>query len=78
MAWFTLRYDSVEAFKRSWPCHNLPDNLHSISADFASNSDLVDIKAYDDDENRLDTSDFDGPALKALIDDCQSKGDPSN
>lgn len=78
MAWFTLRYDSIEAFKRSWPCHGLPDNLHSVSAEFATNGDLIDLEAYDDNEKLLDTHDFDGPALKALVDDCQIKGDLSS
>jgi len=78
MVWKTLRYDAIEAFKHSWPCHGLPDNLHSLSCDFASNGDLVDIEAYDSDGRLLDTHDFDGPALLALTQDCQASGDTSD
>lgn len=75
MTWRTLRYDSIEKFKRSWPCHGLPDNLHSISAEFASNGDLVDLECYNDDGALMDSHDCDGPALVALIADCQQYGD---
>jgi hypothetical protein len=75
MTWYTLRHDSIEAFKASWPCHGLPDNLHSISCEFASNGDLVGIEAYGDDESLLDSADFDGPALAALTQDCREHGD---
>jgi hypothetical protein len=76
--WRTLRFDAIEAFKRSWPCHGLPDNLHSISAEFAGNGDLVDIEAYGEDGALLDSAEFDGPALLALVEDCQRFGDISN
>lgn len=77
MTWRTLRYDAIETFKRSWPCHGLPDNLHSISFEFASNGDLVDIEAYADDGTRLDSAEFDGPALLALCSDARAFGDES-
>lgn len=77
MVWKTLRYDAIEAFKRSWPCHGLPDNLHSLSCEFASNGDLVDLEAYDEEQHLLDTHAFDGPALLALTQDCQKSGDTS-
>ena len=75
--WFTLRWDAIETFKRSWPCHGLPDDLHSISAEIAPNGDLVDLEAYDSNGKRLDTADFDGPALVALIADACAYGDGS-
>lgn len=77
MAWFTLRWDAIETFKQSWPCHGLPDDMDSISAEFRENGDLVDIEAYAGTGECLDTSAFDGSALLALVADCQTKGDPS-
>jgi hypothetical protein len=78
MTWYTLRCDAIDAFKRSWPCHGLPDDLHSLSAEFASNGDLVDLEAYDESGKRLDTHDFDGPALLTLVSDARKLGDTSN
>lgn len=77
MTWHTLRYDHLDTFKRSWPCHGLPDTLHSISFEFASNGDLVDIEAFDENEKPLDSRDFDGPALVALSQDAKAFGDIS-
>lgn len=77
MTWFTVRYDYLDEFKRSWPCHGLPDMLHSISFEFASNGDLVDIEAYDDSGVLMDSAEFDGPALLALSQDAQALGDIS-
>jgi hypothetical protein len=76
--WRTLRYDSIETFKRSWPCHGLPDNLHSISCEFATNGDLLDIECYDDAGKWMDSGTFDGSALLALMGDCQKFGDESD
>ena len=75
MPWKTIRYDAIEAFKRSWPCHGLPENLHSLSCEFGLNGDLVDIEAYSDESALLDTHDFDGEALVALVQNCQADGD---
>lgn len=78
MTWHTIRYDALATFKRSWPCHGLPDSLHSISFEFASNGDLIDIAAYDDNQKRLDSAEFDGPALLALSQDAAKLGDDSD
>lgn len=80
MNWRTIRNGDIEKFKASWPCHNLPDNLESISVQTGGNGDIVDIEAYAIDGNndiRLDTSDFDGPALLALCIDAVKFGDIS-
>jgi hypothetical protein len=76
--WYTIRYDYLEQFKASWPCHGLPNELHSISFEFASNGDLVDIEAYDENQEPMDSSEFDGSALAALSHDSKTLGDPSN
>jgi hypothetical protein len=78
MNWRTLRYGAIDAFKCSWPCHGLPEDLHSISCEFADNGDLVDIEAYDEDGKMFDTHDLDGLALAALIEECRESGDVSN
>lgn len=79
MAWKILRRDAIDAFKRRWPAHGLPDDLESLACDFASNGDLVDLEAYavgaDGSDIRLDTHEFDGAALRALTEDCAEFGD---
>lgn len=77
MAWFTLRYDGIAEFKRSWPGHGLPDSLHSVSVETASNGDLIDVEAYDEEGRPQDTRFFDGPAFAALTQDAIVKGDIS-
>jgi hypothetical protein len=79
MTWFTVRHDIIDAFKRSWPCHGLPDDFHSLSVETAQNGDLVDIEAYthhpDGTDELLDWREFDGAAFTALVQDCILKGD---
>lgn len=76
--WHTLRYDYLSEFKGKWPCHGLPDSLHSISFEFANNGDLIDIEAFDDEARPMDSAEFDGPALVALSQDAKEFGDISN
>jgi len=76
--WRTLRYDALDKFRRSWPCHGLPDELHSISFQFAANGDIVDIEAHSEDGKPMDSAEFDGPALLALSQDAQQFGDLSD
>ncbi|QXV73543.1 hypothetical protein [Rhizobium phage RHph_X2_30] len=70
----TLNRQQIDAFKAQWPCHGLPDNLHSIMFEFASNGDLVDMEAKARNGRILDTHDFNGPALVALCQDAQALG----
>lgn len=74
MVWKTLDYAMISDFKRFWPCHGLPVLLNEISFEFASNGDLIDIKAKDIEGNTLDTAEFDGPALVAMSKDAQEFG----
>lgn len=69
----TLHLKEIEAFKHSWPCHGLPDNLYSIAFTFGSNGDLVDIEAKSRNGRKLRIADFDGPALTALCEDAELK-----
>lgn len=70
-----LERGEIDEFKSRWPNHGLP-NIDSIVFTYDSNHDLVDIGAtgysVDDDgvttKFPLETSQFDGPALKALAD----------
>lgn len=78
MTWRTLRWDFIDEFKKSWPCHGLPDNLHSISCkcgEFTGH--VVHVCPYDEDGKLMDIEAFDGPALVALVDDCLRLGDES-
>lgn len=72
--WKMLGREYIDEFKAHWPCHGLPSELSSLMADFDSNGDLIDLAAFADDGRLLDTHDFDGPALVALVKDCQKKG----
>jgi SOS-response transcriptional repressor LexA len=78
MSWHTVDQEFIERFKSTWPCHGLPDDLCSLSIETASNGDLVDIEARialsDGSVVVVDTAEFDGSALKALVDDCQEFG----
>jgi hypothetical protein len=65
---YTFKHESIEAFKRSWPCSGIPA-LESISFDF-DGSDLVEIIAIDEDSEYIDSAEFDGPALLALSQDA--------
>jgi hypothetical protein len=75
MVWKTLNENFIYDFKKSWPCHGLPDDMVSISCEFASNGDLIDFEVKDSQGNTLDSQDFDGPALLALTQDCQKFGE---
>ncbi len=71
--WSIIGAADLIAFKRSWPCHGLPDNLLVVKFQFAPNGDLVDIEAVGDAGELLDSSEFDGPAMVALADDAKAK-----
>lgn len=66
--------DMIAAFKDRWPAHGFPAELNCVVAHFDSRGDLVELEAFIADGNPLDTADFDGPALKALVDDIQDHG----
>lgn len=79
MTWYTMRYDAIDAFKATWPCHGLPDDLHSLSVETDQRGDVVDIEAYEHLENGserpIEWRDFDGSAFAALVADCIERGD---
>jgi hypothetical protein len=74
MAWFQISRDQLESFKRSWPCHDLPDELDTIAFEYAANGDLIDMDAMNEDGDVLDTHKFDGPAMLALSQDAPKIG----
>jgi len=82
MTWHTIRYDRINDLKGSWPCHGLPDDFDSLSVETDHRGDVVDIEAYvhhpDGTDEQLEWREFDGPALKALVDDCVEFGDVSD
>ena len=74
----TLRYDQISLFKRSWPCHGLPDELDRIVVETDGIGDVVDIEAYvhkDGEEHPVEWREFDGAAFSALVQDCVSFGE---
>ena len=68
----TLLWEEIESFKDQWPCNGLPE-LESITFEYDSRGDLVDILAIDINGRAVDIADFDGPALLALSQDAQRK-----
>lgn len=77
MTIITINYSELDAFKRSWPCHGLPDDLEWVSFMFDGRGDLVDLEAVTSVNGSLrmvvDTADFDGPALLALSEDARRR-----
>lgn len=71
MTWHTYNRAALDAFKATWPCHGLPDSLNSLSFEFGSNGDLVDIEAKARNGRPLDSAEFDGPAMAALAEDAK-------
>ena len=65
-----IQPETVESFRREWPCHNL-GNVDHIVAAFADNGDLVDVDCCDIYSEPIDG--IDGPCLVALLDNAQRK-----
>ena len=65
----TLNWLQLYTFKRQWPCSGIPE-LDSITFEFDSRGDLVDIIAMQDGKP-VDSAEFDGPALLALSENAQ-------
>lgn len=82
MTWHTIRCDRINDLKDSWPCHGLPEDFDSLSVETDHRGDVVDIEAYvhhsEGTDEQLEWREFDGPALKALVDDCVKFGDVSD
>lgn len=70
--WESIHGVELDMFKRSWPCHGLPDALTEVHVEFAPNGDLIDIECHDADGNILDSAEFDGPAMVAIVGDIRS------
>jgi hypothetical protein len=66
---YTITYRQLAAFKAQCPCHEIPDQVTSVTFDFDSNGNLIDLDLSDD--NGQGIYDVDGPALLALSQDAQ-------
>jgi hypothetical protein len=67
----TIELSAIELFTNQWPCHGFdPDCDLIVIAYDLSTDDLIDLDACDNDDNDLDTSNWDGAALSALVDDA--------
>jgi hypothetical protein len=68
-----INADTIDTFKRSWPCNGIPSKADIIVVAFADNGDLVDYEASDADDKPIDLMNddsVDGRALSALFDDA--------
>tara|TARA_Y100001938_G_scaffold7497_1_gene9216 strand:- start:671 stop:934 length:264 start_codon:yes stop_codon:yes gene_type:complete len=65
-----IQPETVESFRREWPCNNLANVDHIVAA-FADNGDLVDVDCCDIYSEPIDG--IDGPCLVALLDNAQRK-----
>lgn len=68
-----INSDTIDAFKRSWPCNGIPTTVDMIVVAFADNGDLVDYEgsdAHDEPIDLMDDENVDGHALSALFDDA--------
>jgi len=68
----TIETTALDRFRASWPCNNLEDVGHVVVCLDDRSGDLVDLTAYDDEQEEIDIETIDGPALLALIDDAEN------
>ena len=69
----TVEPCAIAEFMKSWPCSGLHNVHHLIAAFDERNGDLIDIEAYQDDEEtrRVNPDDYDqSGAMPALLDDA--------
>lgn len=65
--------DRIAQFAASWPAHGFPTNLDRVICGFEK-GDLVEVACFDAHGRSLDSHDFDGPALLAMVGEIQSYG----
>ena len=74
MPTYILKNEDIEKFKSSWSCHGLPEYLETIEVDVDNFGNLEDVRMTVIGNNGkpapFDSSECDGDALKALVNDC--------
>ena len=65
-----IQPETIEAFRRQWPCSGLHDVDHIVAA-FADNGDLVDYDCCDELSNPIVNTWEGSDALPALLNDAQ-------
>ena len=66
----TIEPETIESFRREWPCSGLHDVEH-IGAAFADNGQLVNYDCCDKESNPIANTWEGSGALPALLDDAQ-------
>ena len=51
----TIENNTIEAFKKEWPCHNFPKDLDIINVVFDDKGDLIDYELLDEDDDVIAT-----------------------
>ena len=62
----TINSHEIDAFRRSWPCSGIADNVDLIVA-FFNDGDLIDYECCDVDDNVIDAGIDSGAAMSALL-----------
>jgi hypothetical protein len=63
----TIKQETIETFKQSWPCNGFPDNLVGIVICYDDNGNMVDLEGFDDDDYPIELEYVDRAALYAII-----------
>jgi len=69
-----IQLETIEAFRRQWPCSGLHDVDHIVAA-FAENGDLVDYDCCDESSNPIPNTWEGSGALPALLDDAKQNAE---
>ncbi len=73
MAIVKINANELAQFKSRWPCHGISDKVNTITFEFESNGDLVDVIARAKNGHQLSYEYYDGAACLALSQDAQKK-----
>jgi hypothetical protein len=71
-----IRHDTIDAFKKSWPCHGIDEAVDFIVVAFDTDtggSDLVDYQCEDADHNEVEPGEDSGAALSALFEEIRQR-----
>ena len=66
-----IQRSAIDRFKKSWPCHGIPDNVDLIMAGF-ENGNLFDFELVDANDEQIDLCQYEqSEALEALLQDAE-------
>ena len=69
----TIQRETIQAFKRQWPCNGIPANADIINCVFDKDGSLVDLELIDAGDNVIPGELYQdaGASLSALMDDAK-------